>query len=360
LSTIDKAEAGGRNTVEVALTPLYQYALNAGEDTGSYELDLIGSLRFFEGGNSLGAGRTVFFARALNNIGNLQSASEMAAKGGLLWPTNDGDVSGFSGSLPLLAWSQRLAGDRLQIWAGKLWPQLFFVKQSLAGDNPSGFMSQLISNDMAARYYDLAGLGVFAEYSGTHWFVRGSFSDAQAEREFDVSSFTEGNWTWIAEGGWRSERTDGATSLSVLFSAVDDTLDVEGETAHSLAFSHDLAASKHTLFGRYTYRRGGAPLTEAGIELAKPLDRSAFVAWAWNGPFGLERHLLAVALLYGEPIEFTDALGFDIQYGLEVFLKVHVGSWLEITPDLQLIRNRSDALEIVPGLRLRVVRAFMF
>jgi hypothetical protein len=145
-----------------------------------------------------------------------------------------------------------------------------------------------------------------------------------------------------------------------MVSTVDDTSDVEGETAHSLAFSHDLARSAHTLFGRYTYRRGGAPLTDRGVWLAKPLDRSAFLAWAWNRPFGSDRQQFAAAFLYGEPIEFTDALGFDIQYGLEVFWRVRIGKWFEITPDLQLIRNRKDDLEIVPGLRLRVSKAFNF
>jgi hypothetical protein len=148
--------------------------------------------------------------------------------------------------------------------------------------------------------------------------------------------------------------------LSVLVSVVDDTGDVEGETAHSVAFSHDLARSEHTLFGRYTYRRGGAPLTDGGLSLAKPLDRGAFLAWSWNRPFGADRQRLAAALLYGEPIEFTAELGFNIQYGLEVFWKFRFGRWLEITPDLQLIRNRDDHLEIVPGLRLRVLKTLVF
>ena len=148
--------------------------------------------------------------------------------------------------------------------------------------------------------------------------------------------------------------------ISALVSAVDSTTDVKGETAHSLAFSHDLALSAHTLFGRYTYRRGGAPLTDRGVELAKPLDRSAFAAWAWNRAFNSDHQQLAIALLYGEPIEFTDALGFNVQYGLEVFWKVRIGEWLEITPDLQLIRNRDNDLETVPGLRLRVSKAFIF
>ena len=84
------------------------------------------------------------------------------------------------------------------------------------------------------------------------------------------------------------------------------------------------------------------------------------MAWAWNRPLGSDRHQLAAALRYGEPIEFTDALGFNIQYGLEVFWKVRIGEWLEITPDLQLIRNREEEIEIVPGLRLRVFKTFVF
>ncbi len=361
LVEVDEADAAGQNIFQVAFTPLYQYAIESDEDTGSYEIDIVGSLRAFEGGGgSLGAGRIVFWALALDNLGDLQPASEMASAAGLLWPTNDVVVDGSTTSVPLLAWAQRCADDRLEVWAGKLWPQLFFVKQELAGDNPVGFMSRLISNDMAARYYDLTGIGAFAEYSGKGWFVKGAFVDAQAEAELDVSSFAEGHWAWVAEGGWQAERAGGATSLSALVSVIDDTDDVEGETAYSLAFSHDLARSEHAVVGRYTYRRGGAPRTERGVLLAKPLDRSAFVAWAWNRPFGSDRQQLAAAIVYGEPIELTAALGFNIQYGLEVFWKFRFGKWLEITPDLQLIRNRDNDLETVLGLRLRVVKAFVF
>ncbi len=361
LVEVDEADAAGQNIFQVAFTPLYQYAIDSDEDTGSYEFDIVGSLRAFEGGGgSLGAGRIVFWALALDNLGDLQPASEMASAAGLLWPTNDVVVDGSTTSVPLLAWAQRCADDRLEVWAGKLWPQLFFVKQELAGDNPVGFMSRLISNDMAARYYDLTGIGAFAEYSGKGWFVKGAFVDAQAEAELDVSSFAEGHWAWVAEGGWLSGRAGGAMSLSALVSVIDDTDDVEGETAYSLAFSHDLARSEHAVVGRYTYRRGGAPRTERGVLLAKPLDRSAFVAWAWNRPFGSDRQQLAAAIVYGEPIELTAALGFNIQYGLEVFWKFRFGKWLEITPDLQLIRNRDNDLETVLGLRLRVVKAFVF
>lgn len=361
LEEVDAAEAAGKDIFQVAFTPLYQYASNASEDTGSYELDIVGSLEAFDGDSDfIGRGRIVFWALALDNLGNLQPASVMAEKAGLLWPTNDVVVPGSTTSVPLLAWTQRFAHDRLEVWAGKLWPQLFFVRQKLAGDNPVGFMSRLISNDMAARYYDLSGLGVFAEYSGKGWFVKGAFVDAQAEAELDVSSFAEGHWAWVAEGGWRSERAGGATSFSVLVSVVDETDDVEAETAHSVALSRDLARSEHTVFGRYTYRRSGAPRTEHGMPLSKPLDRSAFVAWTWNRPFGSDRQQLGAALAYGEPIELTAALGFNVQYGLEVFWKFRFGDWLEITPDLQLIRNRENDLETVPGLRLRVVKAFVF
>jgi hypothetical protein len=360
LAAVEEAEASGKNILQLSLAPLYQHAMDAGEDTGSYELDFSGSFKFIDGHASVGDGRVVFWARLQDNLGDLQPVSEMAARAGLLWPTNDVVVSGSTVSVPLLAWAQRFADDRFRFWAGKIWPQLFFVQQKLAGDNPAGFMSRLISNDMAARYYDLDGLGALAEYSGREFFVKGSFVDAQAETEFDFSSFVEGRWAWVAEGGWRSRRSQGTTSLSALVSTVADTSDVEGETAHSLAFSHDIARSVHTVFGRYTYRRGGAPLTERGVELAKPLDRSAFVAWAWNRPFGSENQQLAAALLYGEPIEFADALGFDIQYGLEVFWKFRFGGWLEITPDLQLIRSRDGGFEFVPGVRLRVFRAFVF
>jgi hypothetical protein len=361
LGAVDEAEASGENILQISLTPLYQYAFDAGEDTGSYELELFGSFEVVGGQDgSVGDGRIAFWARARDNLGTLQPAPEMAARAGLLWPTNDVVVTGSTASVPLLAWAQRFADDRFRCWAGKIWPQLFFVRQKLAGDNPSGFMSRLISNDMAARYYDLNGLGALAEYSGKKWFVKGSFVDAQADAELDFSSFVDGRWAWVAEGGWRSRRSNGTTSLSALVSTVSDTDDVEGETAHSLAFSHDLVRSAHTIFGRYTYRRGGAPLTDRGVELAKPLDRSAFVAWLWNRPFGSRHQQLAAAILYGEPIEFTDALGFDIQYGLEVFWKIRIGDWFEITPDLQLMRSRNDDFEIVPGLRLRVFKAFVF
>jgi hypothetical protein len=360
MAPIDDAEATSRDILQVAFTPLYQNAIDSGEDTGSYELDLVGSVKAYEGHSFFGDGRVAFWGKFADNISSLQPASEMAANAGLLWPTNDVVVTGSTVSLPLLAWAQDCADDRLRLWAGKLWPQLFFVKQDLAGDNPVGFMSRLISNDMAARYYDLTGLGVFAQYSRPRWFTKGAFVDAQAETELDLSSFFKGRWAWVVEGGWRPKRAAGETSISALFSTISDTDDVEGETAHSLAFSHDLARAEHTVFGRYTYRRKGAPLTEAGVQLSKPLDRSFFLAWAWHRPFGADRQQFAAALMYGEPIEFTSDLGFDIQYGLEVFWKFRIGRWLEITPDLQLVLNRDDNLELIPGIRLRVAKAFTF
>jgi hypothetical protein len=361
LDAVEDADTAGDNIFQFSYTALYQYAARAAEDTGNHELDLFGSLKVVERhARPIGNGRVVLWARARANLGSLQPASEMAAAAGLLWPTNDVVVTNSTVSVPLLSWAQFFAGDRLRVWTGKIWPQLFFVQQKLAGENPKGFMSRLISNDMAARYYDLAGLGVFAEYSGRKFFAKGSFIDAQAETEIDISSFAEGRWAWVAEAGLRSRRSHGTTSLSALVSTVSRTDDVEGETAYSVAFSHDLARSVHTIFGRYTYRRGGAPLTEKGIVLAKPLDRSAFVAWAWNRPFDSDRQQLAAAFVYGEPIDFTDVLGFNIQYGLEIFWKVRIGDNLEITPDLQILQDRDGTLEVVPGFRLRAFTDFVF
>jgi hypothetical protein len=125
LAPVDEAEASGKNIIVVSLTPLYQTAIEADEDTGGSELDLFASLKILDPHtSSVGAGRVVFWARLQDNLGHLQPASEMAAKAGLLWPTNDVVVTGSTASAPLLAWAQNLADDRFRVWAGQIWPQL--------------------------------------------------------------------------------------------------------------------------------------------------------------------------------------------------------------------------------------------
>ncbi len=43
-----EAASGGENYMEIALTPIFQYATRAGEDTGNFEIDLIGAQTLIE------------------------------------------------------------------------------------------------------------------------------------------------------------------------------------------------------------------------------------------------------------------------------------------------------------------------
>ena len=363
LDVAEEAAEQKTNYLEVALTPLYQYAANAGVDTGNFEIDLMGALTILDRDNNqtFGSGSLVYWVFSVDNFGDLQSTTDFASKAGLLWPTNDVAVSDSFTAFGVFAWQQQLWQDRVTLHAGKLFVGNFVSESPYTASNTETFMSRVISNDMAGRYFDTMGLGAQLQYNGDNWFVTGGLADATAGDEFDFNTFYNGDWTVYGEAGYKPSRSrPGLTVISTLVTNAASSKTLRSQQTITAAFTHEFggAGTDYAVFGRYTFGNGGEGKTSESFGAALPLDNGGFVGFAWNKPFGREAQQIAAALMYGEPTNFRESQGFDDQYGIESYWKFDVTDWMHISADIQIINNIDKDLEVVPGLRIKIHKTF--
>jgi hypothetical protein len=363
LDTAQEAASGGESYMHIALTPIFQYATRAGEDTGNFEVDLIGAQTIIErpANQHIGSASLIYWVFSVNNFGDMQSTADFAEKAGLLWPTNDVVVSDSYTAFGVFAWQQNLLQDRLVLDIGKLFVGNFVLESPYTASNTETFMSRMISNDMAGRYFDTIGLGAQLLYKGDNWFLSGGFADATAGDEFDFDTFYNGDWTVYGEAGYRPERSlPGISVISLLTPSADATTTLNNQQSISMAFTHEFGqgGADYAVFGRYTFADGGSGKMTDSLEAALPLDNGGFLGFAWNKPFGHDAQQIGAALMYGEPTAYREAQGFSDQYGIETYWKFDILEWLRITGDLQVVNNIDDKIEIVPGFRLKLHKTF--
>jgi hypothetical protein len=363
LDVAEEAAEEGRDYMEVALTGIYQSATLAGFDTGNFEVDLIGAKTLLDRDNdqALGSASLVYWVFSVDNFGNMQSTADFAQKAGLLWPTNDVATDDSFTAFGVFAWQQHLWQDRFTLTAGKLFVGNFVSESPYTASNTETFMSRVISNDMAGRYFDTIGLGALLQYNSDKWFLSGGFADATASDEFDFSTFANGDWTAWSEAGYRPNRSKaGISVISVLLTSAATTSTLRSQQTVTAAFTHEFGSDgdDYAVFGRYTFGDGGEGLTSESLSSALPLDNGGFVGFAWNKPFGRDTHQVGAALMYGEPTEYRQSLGFNDQYGIETYWKVRVRDWLSVTADVQVINNIDKDLEVVPGVRIKINKSF--
>jgi hypothetical protein len=294
---------------------------------------------------------------SVDNFGDMQSTTDFAARAGLLWPTNDVAVSESFTAFGVFAWQQELWQDRFTLHAGKLFVGNFVSESPYTASNTETFMSRVISNDMAGRYFDTIGLGAQLQYNGGNWFATGGLADATAGDEFDFDSFYNGDWTVYGEVGYRPARSlPGTSVISVLVTSAASTDTLRSQETVTAAFTHEFGGDGNNcaVFGRYTFGDGGEGKTSESAEAALPLNNGGFVGFAANKPFANENQQIGIALMYGEPTDHRRFQGFDDQYGFEGFWKVDIRDWLRVTASLQIINNVDKDLEVVPGLRVKI------
>jgi hypothetical protein len=363
LDVAEEAADEGQDFVQVALTPLYQTALRADESTGNFEVDLIGALTLLERDNdqTFGSASLVFWVFSVDNFGDMESTTDFAKKAGLLWPTNDVAVTDSFTAIGVFAWQQQLWQDRFTLHAGKLFVGNFVSESPYTASNTETFMSRVISNDMAGRYFDTIGLGAQLQYNSDNWFATGGFADATAGDEFDFDTFYNGDWTVYGEAGYRANRSrPGISVVSALVTSAAATSTLKSQRSITAAFTYEFGGkgSEYAVFGRYTFADGGEGRASESAEAALPLENGGFVGVAWNKPFGRDTQQIGAALMYGEPTALRRSQGFDDQYGIESYWKVDVTSWLRVTVDMQIVNNVDNNIEIVPGFRIKVHRTF--
>jgi len=358
-SQLEEAMGAGEAGVpylEGALTGLYQVALDSSEDTGSYEIDLIGSfvLRHGERGKT-GDTDFVFWAFRVDNLGGLQPTGQMRAKSGLLWDTNDINVESSVTQFGVFGIRQFFYGDRLELGIGKLFPGMIHTESEYTANNSETFTSKIISASAVGGYFEAIGLGANLRYWGDKWFLQGGFSDAKAESEFDFSSLCDGVFAWTAEAGWRPRSADGSTAVSLLVFRMDERPTLTSQNGWALAATHNFGETgRYGVFGRYTQASGGEGIGEENLASALPLKRAAFAGFAWNRPLGRENDQVGVSALYGQPTDYQRRQGFGSQYGIETYWKFNFGSFFRVMPSMQLLRNKEDDIEMVIGVRAKL------
>ncbi len=357
-----EASDSGVDFLEVALTGIYQHAVDASADTGNYEVDLIGSLvlRPRKDGTRLGGTNLVFWLFSVDNLGGLEPTGSLRRDAGLLWDTNDINVENSVTQFGVFGITQYFFQNRLELGVGKVFPGMIHTESPYTANNSETFMSKIIAASAVSRYFEAIGLGANAGYRMPNgWFVQGGFSDAKAEAEFDFSSLADGVLASTLEIGWAPEREVGMTSVSVLTFAVDETEAINRETGFAVAFSHDIGAEAWGgMFGRYTYRSGGDPRAPKYRDDELPLEHGGFLGYAWNAPFGRETDQLGIAAMVGQPSDSRREQGFSTQYGVTAFWSVGLWGKLRITPSAQFLSNIDGNLEMIFGLRLKGAKDF--
>ena len=363
LDDAEEAAEDDQDYMQVALTGIYQSALRAGEDTGNFEIDLIGAKTILDRNNNqtFGSGSLVYWVFSVDNFGDMQSTTDFASKAGLLWPTNDVAVSNSFTAFGVFAWQQHLWQDRFTLHAGKLFVGNFVSESPYTASNTETFMSRVISNDMAGRYFDTIGLGAQLQYNGDQWFATAGFADATAGDEFDFDTFYNGDWTVYGEAGYRPTRSrPGISVISVLATSAASTSTLRSQQTVTAAFTHEYGGdgTDYAVFGRYTFGDGGEGKSSESFDAALPLDNGGFVGFAWNKPFGREKYQIGAALMYGEPTAFRKSQGFDDQYGIESYWTVDVRDWLRVSANIQIVDNIDKEFEVIPGLRVKIHKTF--
>lgn len=355
-------EAGeaGIDYLEGALTGIYQEALDIDENTGNYEIDLIGSILLkSRSEGKVGNTDLVFWAFSVNNLGSLQSTGQMQQKAGLLWATNDINVDSSVTQFGVLGIRQFFYNNRLELGFGKMFPGMIHTESSYTANNSETFMSKIVAASAVGGYFEAIGLGANLKYWGDDWFIQGGVSDAKAKSELDFSSLADGVLAWTAEAGWAPRHQEGDTAISLLAFRVDQTPTLYKQTGWALSGTHDFGESKgFGVFGRYTRASGGEGIGQENAGTALPLKSAAFLGLSLNRPLNRASDQLGVALLYGKPTEYRESLGFSSQYGIEAFWKFGIGRLFRVTPSLQLLRNREDELEYVIGIRAKFSEDF--
>jgi len=355
-------EAGdkGENFLEGALSGLYQNALEAGEDTGNYEIDLIGSFTLSKRDEGpFGDTDFVFWLFSVNNFGDLQSTGSMRMKAGLLWDTNDINVDASVTQFGVLGFRQFFLDDQLELGFGKMFPGMIHTESAYTANNSETFTSKIISSSAVGGYFEAIGLGANIRYQGKDWFVQAGFSDAKAESEIDFDSLFDGILASTFEAGWSPRVFAGETSVSVLGFQVDETPALSRQTGWAIAATHDFGdTGRYGVFGRYTWASGGEGRTEHDQASALPLKSGGFAGLAWNRPFNRNDDQVGLVALYGRPTSYRRSLGYKDQFGIEAYYRFSVGRLFRILPSLQLLRNKNSDAEWVAGLRVKISEDF--
>lgn len=340
-------DRGFNYVVEVA--PIYQYQLDGdGGAQFNNEINFITQWAVVDGTDPRRGNLLVWYQWANTYWG--KTTSEFAGRAGVLSPPNGGDTApGDARDLTQhFAWEQWFGDDHWRIMVGKLTTRVLFNLNRYTVSDREDFFTPMLVNNPVVSYTARLGLGAFLEYKEDGWYVSGMARDADADpstRFIDFDSVDSGNWEYLAELGLTPDRFmelgQGNYRLTLSYSDATDNLD----STSSISFSGDQDVDDEWgLFLRYAW----------ADDTFRTFEQRLATGVQWLKPLGFVNDRLGIGTWWGAPVDGA----LNDEYGVDMFWKVQVSPWLELTPGLQInlnpaLKDRNQA--IFAGLRLRWV-----
>ncbi len=336
----------------LAYTVLYQRLTDAKD--GKSKQGAVGDLDIFGEWSLPGtpADRRGFFgfeAEMRTRLFTSSRPSDLGDNAGSLWETtNDFDTQDIS--LVQLWWQQTFANDALTYRIGKVDPTDFFDVGSLKSADLF-FSNFAFSENPAIANPDPGWGGAVHLDLDKSWYLITAIGDANARRTSIAANdfYEKKDYFTAAEFGLTpmiAGLGQGSYQFTVWHTDGRNNRNEPNQPSgkgFSLRFEQKIGENILP-FVTYSRASGGATdvrqLATAGIGL--------------TGIFGNKDDIAAIAVAWGQPEDRS----LRNQYVVEVFYRVQLTDYIQVTPDLQLIaepsRNRDNDTIGVLGLRMRV------
>ena len=339
-------------TLGVAYTTLYQRLTEKKDGDHNAREGAVGDLDIYGDWSLPGAARNWsvgFQAEMRHRILTSIPPSELGSSAGSLW----GTTAGFNTqdmSLIQFWWQQSFFDEAVRFRVGKVDQGDFFDVGTLNSANL--FFSNNILSDNPAIGFPDNGLGGAVHMSpDDDWYVNFGIGDANARKTDESSSsfFDDRDYFTAVEFGWMPDIADyGQGFYQVTLWDTDGNRtrskrnDISGRGV-ALRFEQFLG-EEFMAFATYSRSSGKARATRqlatAGIGMLDIL--------------GYKDDVVGVAVGWGQPRD----RGLRNQYVAELFYRMQITDYLQLTPDIQVIvdpsRNHKDDIIGVFGLRLRL------
>lgn len=354
LPQADRLKAATGLDLGFAYTVLYQ-RLTDTRDNHDPKQGAVGDLDIFgewslPGSGAENSGFFGFEAEFRSRLLTSSRPSDLGDSAGSLWETtNDFDTQDMS--LVQLWWQQTLANDAFTLRIGKIDQTDFFDVGSLKSVDLF-FTNFAFSENPAIASPDPGWGGAVHLDLARGWHLIAGFGDANSRRTSLAANdfYDENDYFTAAEFGLTPRIAGlgkGHYQLMVWHTdGSENRNEPDRPSGKGFALRFEQRIGEHVLpFISYSRASGGATdvrqLAAAGIGL--------------GGVFGRSDGIAGVAVAWGQPEDRS----LHDQYVAELFYRMQLTRYVQLTPDLQLIRepsrNRDNDTIAVVGLRIRII-----
>jgi porin len=335
-----------RIRVGFAWTALYQHATEARgpKDAASADFDFFGRWRPLQTRETLGY--LIWSTQGRYALGTDITPRELGASIGSLWGTTNG-FNEQSFNIRQLYWQQFLLNNTFSYRVGKIDQSNVLNNNRLQSDNMF-FMNQAFSDNPAMAYPD-NGFGTDLIWRPHDlYYLSAGISDASGAFVTDriEKDLQDAEWFSAAEVGltpWFDDLGGGHYRFTGWYT--DAKPETGTPAGWGFAFSGDQdLGPKLIAFLRYGWTNGS--LTDTEQVLAGGIG--------FKKPFGKNDDYAGLAFAWGRPSNSA----LRDQYVMETFYRWQLTPAIQVTPDLQLILQPSEAplldYSVVLGIRVRI------